>query len=91
VLGNQFKVNNFATDAGTAYRNTKRIVRINDWALFSQWILETGNTHCLEKRPAKLAVLEIVDGDGDEAGELPPGLEYFEEEEFLVRKPSKSK
>ena len=92
-------VRSFKTDSGSAFRNTKTSYRIRDWDEYSKWILETGNIHCLEKRPAKLAVQEIIsekeallaeqdsqDTEADIASLLPPGLDLYQEVEFQFRK-----
>jgi len=85
--GDELGVDSFNTPYGTAYRNVKKSFRIEDWDAYSKWIIETNNAQCLEKRPAKLAVQEIVDTDGC----LPPGLTEFIEVEFNVRRPTKAR
>lgn len=76
-------VDSFKTPSGTAYRKKKVHYSVDDWETFTTWVRETNNFQCLEKRVAKIATQEIVDnGDG-----LPPGLRFFEEEEFLVNRP----
>ena len=85
--GDELGVDSFNTPHGTAYRNVKSSYRIEDWDAYSRWIIETNNAQCLEKRPAKLAVREIIDTEGS----LPPGLMEFVEVEFNVRRPTKSK
>lgn len=52
-------VTSISTDTHTAYQTEKTFVRLGDWDAFSTWLLETGNVQCLEKRPAKLACLEL--------------------------------
>jgi len=83
--GDELGVDSFATQFGTAYRNTKTSYRIENWDEFKSWILKTGNLQCVEKRPAKLAVKEIYETDGV----LPNGLNEFVEVEFNVRRASK--
>lgn len=85
--GDEMGVDSFNTPYGTAYRNVKKSFRIEDWQEYSSWIIKTNNAQCLEKRPAKLAVQDII----DETGEIPPGLMEFVEVEFNVRRPTKSK
>lgn len=80
-------VDSFKTAYGTAFRNTKESYRISDWNAYAEWMLSTGNIHCVEKRPAKLSVKEIH----DETGELPPGLDHIVEIEFSVRRAQKTK
>ena len=74
-------VQNFKTDAGTAYRSTKKIYRITDWDAFTAYVRETDNFQLIEKRVAKRATAEVHESEG-----LPPGIEYFEEVEFLVNR-----
>lgn len=67
---------------GTAYRNQKISFRVADWTAFSQWVIETNNLQCLEKRVAKLATVEIEKS----TGAVPPGIHKETEVEFLVRR-----
>lgn len=78
-------VDSIRTKSGTAYRTVKTSYRVGNWDEYLEWMKQTGNFHCLEKRAAKLAVKEIH----DETGEVPPGLEYHAEVGFDVRRPSK--
>ena len=83
--GDQLGVDSFKTQYGTAYRSVKVSYRMGDWSTFIDWVKETGNFQCLEKRVAKLATKEIH----DESGVVPPGIEYAAEVEFDVRRPTK--
>lgn len=85
--GDELGVDSFNSPYGTAYRNVKTSYRVENWNDYAAWLLKTGNLHCVEKRPAKLAVKEVY----EETGELPPGLLEFVEVEFNVRRPSKAK
>jgi hypothetical protein len=67
---------------GTAYRNVKVTYRARDWSAFIEWCKLNDNFHCIERRPAKLA----VQGIHKATGEVPPGLDYFAEQEFNIRK-----
>lgn len=67
---------------GTAYRNQKISYRVADWAAFSQWVIDTNNLQCLEKRVAKLATVEVEKS----TGAVPPGINKEVEVEFLVRR-----
>lgn len=78
-------VDSFKTQSGTAYRSVKTQYRVGNWDAFREWMIQTGNLHCVEKRAAKNAVKEVH----DETGEIPPGLEYVVEIGFDVRRPSK--
>ncbi|MEG1232233.1 MAG: hypothetical protein RSE18_00230 [Acinetobacter sp.] len=81
-IGNETGVESFKTASGTAFRKIKKAYRVEDWDAYSAWLLETGNMHCVEKRPAKMAVEEIH----TENGEVPPGLRFEQEIEYQFRK-----
>lgn len=85
--GDELGVDSFSTSAGTAYRSVKEQYRIENWDEYAKWLLETGNINCLEKRPAKLAVKEVI----EDTGQVPPGLTVHTEVEFLVRRPTNRK
>ena len=70
---------------GTAYRNIKTSYRVLDWSVYLDWIKETDNFQCLEKRPAKLSVAAVH----KLTNMVPPGLDYLAEQEFSVRVSSK--
>lgn len=80
-------VDSFKTRHGTAYRNVKPTYRVGDWDAFINWVIESGNTQCLEKRVAKRAAAEIHKTDEV----VPPGLDYSLEVEFNVLRPGKKK
>lgn len=50
-----------STGEYTAFQTSKTSVRMDDWDTFVNWVMDTGNVHCLEKRPAKLACLEVLE------------------------------
>ena len=75
-------VNSFSTSAGTAYRVVKESFRVGNWDEILEFIKTTGNYQMLEKRIAKLATKEIYAS----SKELPPGVEYEVEVDFVVRK-----
>lgn len=80
------KVDSFAIrGVGTAFRVVKESYRATDWESFINWCKATDNFHCIERRPAKLAVRAIH----KEGGIIPPGLDYVAEQEFQVRKATK--
>lgn len=80
------KVDSFAIrGVGTAFRVIKESYRATDWESFINWCKATDNFHCIERRPAKLAVKAIH----KEGGVIPPGLDYVAEQEFQVRKATK--
>jgi hypothetical protein len=81
-LSDQLGVKSFATEYGPAYRVEKESFRVGNWDDTLEYIKATGNWHMLEKRIAKLATKEIY----DTTGELPPGVEYEKEIDFVVRK-----
>jgi transposase len=78
-------VESFATKHGTAYKTTKDYVRVGDWAEVLDFIKETNNWQMLEKRIGKIATKEIM----EESGSIPPGVEYSQDIEFQVRRPTK--
>ena len=78
-------IESIRTNSGTAYRTVKTAYRVRDWDAYWQFIRDNDYSQCVEKRAAKLAVKEIH----DDTGEIPPGLEYFTEVVFDVRRPSK--
>lgn len=84
--GDALGVDSFKSPKGTAFRSVKTSYKVGDWDSYIKWVDETKNFQCLEKRAAKLAVKEIH----DITGEVPPGLDYSAEVEFVVRRPSKS-
>jgi hypothetical protein len=81
-LSDQLGVKSFATEYGTAYRTVKESFRVGNWDETLSYIQATGNWQMLEKRIAKLATKEIY----EETGQLPPGVEYEQEIDFVVRK-----
>lgn len=80
-------VDSFKTPFGTAYRNTKRKYRIEDWDEFIGWVMESGNTHLLEKRVAQRAAREYEEAESC----VPSGLETLDEVEFNVLRPTKGR
>jgi len=76
-------VDSFKTPQGTAYRKTSEKFKIQDWAATSQYVLQTGYIHILQKRVSPNAVKEVRDLEG-----LPPGIEVTTEVEFAVRSPT---
>ena len=84
--GDALGVNSFSTNDGTAYRNVKKSYRVQNWSEILDFIKSTNNWQMLEKRIAKLATQEVYES----TKVLPPGVELVVEEEFLVRRPTKS-
>lgn len=80
-------VDSFATAAGTAFRKIKKFYRVGDWESLKNYVLETGFMHLLHKRVSSVAAAEIQ----KETGSLPPGVDYSEEVEFIVRAPTAGK
>lgn len=81
-LSDQLGVESFRTEYGTAYRVIKESFRVGNWDEVLSFIKRTDNWQMLEKRIAKLATKEIY----EEHGEMPPGVEYEQEIDFVVRK-----
>lgn len=80
--GDHLGVDSFKTAYGTAYRSVKTSYRVANWDQVLEYIRRTGNYQILEKRVGKLATKEIHDA----TGEVPPGIDFAAEVEFLVRK-----
>jgi hypothetical protein len=80
-------VDSFKTPHGTAYKALKESYRVGDWNAFIDFVKETDNYQLLERRVAKNAAREIHQTDGV----VPPGLEYYSEFMFDVRRPTKEK
>lgn len=80
--GDELGTTSFKTDYGTAFKQVKESYRVSDWDEFSNWVLETKNLQCVEKRAAKHAVKEIL----EETSELPPGLSIHAEVEYAFRR-----
>jgi hypothetical protein len=78
-------VTSVATDFGTAYKVTKDWVRVGNWDEVFAFIKKTKNWQMLEKRIGKVATKEIMES----SGAIPPGVEYSQEIEYQVRKPTK--
>lgn len=77
-------VESLSTNTHTAFQTTKRTVRIDDWDTFSEWIIKTGNTHCIEKRCAKNACIEVEEAEGIDLFDI--GLRSENEIKIQVRK-----
>lgn len=58
-------VTSLSTKDLTAFQTDKTFVRMGNWDTFSEWVLKSGNIQCIEKRPAKLACLEIEENGED--------------------------
>jgi len=78
-------VESFKTSFGTAYKVTEEHYRIQDWDTFVEYVKETDNFQLFQKRVTKTAAKEIY----SETGELPKGLDYFQEYKINVRRPTK--
>jgi hypothetical protein len=80
-------VDSFKTPCGTAFRTTKTFVNTvkGDWDKFANYVLKTGDIHLLEKRPAKLAVLELLK-DNPELTPDELGLEVVSQSVIQFRK-----
>jgi hypothetical protein len=80
-------VESFRTKHGTAFKSLVETYRVGDWATLIEYIKETDNYQLLEKRVAKNAAREIHHADG----EIPPGVDYYAEFEFKIRRSDKEK
>ena len=81
-LSNDIGVDSFKTKSGTAFRKIKVAYRVEDWDAYIEWMKENDAYHCVEKRPAKMAVEEIH----NESGDVPAGLRFEQTIEFQFRK-----
>ena len=84
-------VKTIATDFGTAFKQKKEYVKIEDWSLFSEYVtneLVAGNDDVLaffNKKVNKTTTLAYMKAHN---GALPPGVGYTSEYELEVRRPS---
>jgi len=77
-------VTSSSTENFTAFQVKKKYVRISDWDTFINYVFDSKNTQLLEKRVAKLAALEVMDGERLEPQSI--GLEKQEELSIQVRR-----
>ena len=73
-------VTSLSTKSLTAFQTEKTYVRVGHWDTFIDYILESRNTQCLEKRCAKLACLELF-----EEGIVPSEIGLDKETEICVQ------
>lgn len=59
--GDEFGVDSFKSNYGTAFRSVKTSYRMGDWTAFIKWVEKQKMFQCLEKRVAKNATKEIHD------------------------------
>jgi hypothetical protein len=76
-------VTSFATEHGTAYRNTKDWIKVSNWDVTLDFIIDGDLRHLLPQSVKKAAVKEYME---ENDGALPPGLEYGELVEIAVRR-----
>lgn len=74
----QLKVRGIAT----AYTQVKQKFSAADWNLVHNYMVEFGRMDLLEKRLSSSALKSII----EETGDLPPGVNMFQELEVVVRK-----
>lgn len=86
-FSNATGVDSFKSPVGTAFRTTKTTVSTvkGEWEKFANYVLKTGDIHLLEKRPAKLAVLELLK-DNPELTPNELGIEVVSQSVIQVRK-----
>lgn len=82
-------VDSLSGSAGSGYKQKKERIKVapEGWDDFVRWLDQTKNFHTVQKRVSSDAVKEIREA----TGQLPPGLESFEELTFVVRSPSARK
>lgn len=83
-IGDKLGVDSFSSPDGTAYRQVKTRYRVGNWDSVLEWVKATDNFQVLERRIGQVAMREIHNA----TSEIPPGVDYSAEVEFVVRKPS---
>jgi len=76
-------VTSFATEHGTAFKKTKDWIKVSNWDLALDFILDENLRHLLPQSVKKAAVKEYM---AENNNLLPPGLEYGELVEIAVRR-----
>jgi hypothetical protein len=77
-------VDSFKTEYGTAYKTMEEHFRVQDWNAFVEYVKETGNFSLFQKRVTKTAAKDVL----VETGELPRGLDRYQEFKINVRRPA---
>lgn len=75
-------VDSVRTDAGTAYKETKRQVGTADWDTFLSFVKDNDAWEMLTRKPVQTAVLEWAEDHED----LPPGLNLRSEVTIKIRR-----
>ena len=78
-------VDSAATSAGTAYRSTRTTVKVADWDAFFPFVRENDLYHLIERRCSKEGVEQFKAANED----LPPGIDWSEEQVVNVRRPKR--
>jgi len=76
-------VTSFATPHGTAFKTTKDWIKVSNWDVVLDFIIDGDLKHLLPQSVKKAAVKEYME---ENEGKLPPGLEYGEQVEIGVRR-----
>jgi len=76
-------VTSFATPHGTAFKSTKDWIKVNNWQLALDFIIDGDLRHLLPQSVKKAAVKEYM---AENDNQLPPGLEHGEQVEISVRR-----
>lgn len=80
-LGKQ-GLQNFGTEGGpTVYKSTRSSVKVVDWGLFLEWLMEHEAWDFITRRAAEGPVKEYL----EDKGHLPPGLSISTEQTLGVR------
>lgn len=79
-------IDSVKTEKGTAFVTTKTGAKVADWDAALQFIVENEHWSMLERRVSKDFVAQYRQESG---GDLPPGIDWFEERAVNVRRPSK--
>ena len=84
-LQNEFNVNgvtSFKTPAGTAYVETIKACKVDNWEMVWKFVQETGNRQLLTQGVSKKAVEEYI----GEHNVVPPGVGWTEMRDVKVRR-----
>lgn len=83
---NEQNVDNFATSAGTAFKNTKTTVSVKDKVQFFAFLVQEGSEEFINATANKTAVLDYMK---QHDGQLPPGVACRQEVVIQVNAPRK--
>lgn len=82
-LANAQGVESFKTPHGTAFKKKKDWIKVTNWPLALDFLVDEDLKHMLTKNVVKASAKEYMD---ENDGKLPPGLEYGSMIEIAVRR-----